>query len=289
MIDSPESIISKAVDALIAQEVYTAFVRQLNDTGREMHISEVVQYSVNCRHLAEAGCTFLEREIWKNSPHQPLDDTVPEFESRKLLNDHRVRCEDLLFELVDGKLDEVMQLSVSFDWLPKTANNGPSDYIEDLVMYLEAGVASQFSPLAILPEAVKEAIHFTSCRTVANHIMHNLEGVKKFNLIAICNLDKDIKALEDFTARCPIPNLTESFSQLRQTVSLFIEEQKIEQLIDPSYRRAHYPMLGVMKMIKLFEKYKDIPFMSKLPQVRPLKAKTVDAVRKKLVKEAHNS
>lgn len=67
--------------------------------------------------------------------------------------------------------------------------------------------------------------------------------------MAIYNLEKDVRALEEFAMRCPVQNLVDVFSELRQFVSLFLSGD-VESFADEDIRKTMYPHLNKDKMIK---------------------------------------
>ena len=44
---------------------------------------------------------------------------------------------------------------------------GPREYVTDLIAYLE----TTFACMVFMPDAVREAVHFTSCKHIANSLV----------------------------------------------------------------------------------------------------------------------
>ena len=60
-------------------------------------LQQAVQFSINATYLADQVCTFLEREIEVRAENKQ---ERPPLSARKLFEATRIRCEDLMFELV---------------------------------------------------------------------------------------------------------------------------------------------------------------------------------------------
>lgn len=77
--------------------------------------------------------------------------------------------------------------------------------------------------------------------------------VKKFNILALFNLNQDLHVLENFAQRCPISNLVETFSELRQMLDLFLSGD-FEGILDAQVREVRYPHLSTPKLLKFMDK-----------------------------------
>jgi hypothetical protein len=155
---------------------------------------------------------------------------------------------------------------------------------------------------------------------IHTHTQQLLEGpVKKFNIIAVYHLHFDVKALEEFAQRCPTPNLSETFTEIRQVcvcfvlccvvlccvcgfalcremsasvwccvlcgvqfIDLFLSG-RVEDICEKSIREEKYSQLSPTKLVKILDKYKEIGLFSSLPKHIPnVKRKGVDAAIKAL-------
>jgi hypothetical protein len=123
-----------------------------------IRISQAVQFSINASYFADSACGFLERFIVscsdsKATSHesqfaarkqfaQVIISSYPLFLSSTNLNvfvclvnwtmnenKTRVRCEDLLFELVDSKIDSFMSLGSNINWVPTTCQTAANEFI----------------------------------------------------------------------------------------------------------------------------------------------------------------
>ena len=149
-------------------------------------------------------------------------------------------------------------------------------------MYLE----SLMIHLTHVPDAVREAVHFTSCKHISTYLIQLFQGpgVKKFNIVSLQNLYLDVQEVVAFAVRCSILNLPEVFSEIQQLLGLFLEND-LEAILDPTTRKAKYPQVSLEQLAQLLEKYKDFGVFSSAPDGLPkIKKKDCDAVAKQLKK-----
>ena len=321
------SYILHALNRALCEEVNGTFMEYLStgDIEEKLPISQTVQFSINAQVLSELGCTYLEKLVRRYS-HDESDlatstssvtneerraspttnggsvmsspssspsavQRSPLHQARQLLMSTKLRCEDLIFELIASKIDQFLDLAAEFNWTPDAVQSGPSDYILDLIAYLE----TTFYLMGLMPDAVREAVHFFSCKHIANRLMELLTttpgdggghgACKKFNIIGIANLNQDLHVIEAFAQRCPIQNLIETFSEIRQLLDLLLSGD-IEVLLDAGQRASRYPHLSTQKLFKVLDKFKDISMfsLSTPAQFKKLKKKNIDAVVNQLKK-----
>ncbi len=231
------------------------------DTQAQLHVSQVATFSINATYL-ERACTYLERLVERRSTAR-FPRRMRLRKSREAFRQVRMRCEDLLFEIVDTKVDSIMSLLSPSLWEPahmQTDASGravpePSQPVQDVVVFLE----NSLMYLRDMPDAVVKAIHFTSCRRVCLRLVESLEAheTRRFNLLGLIQLRCDVEFLESFALRTPVPNLIESFSEVRQLVDLFLLGPTAA-LLDPQERMEKYPHLVPHRMLALLEKFHDV-------------------------------
>ena len=156
------------------------------------------------------------------------------------------------------------------------------EYIVDLIMYLEALMLH----LTHVPDAVREAVHFTSCKHISSYLLGVVQGagVKRFNMAALYNLRLDVQEIVAFAVRCSILNLPEVFAEIQQLLALFLDDD-LAAMLDPVQRRAQYPQVSLEQLCSLLEKYKEVGVFSSAPSGLPkTKKKDCDAVAKQLKK-----
>lgn len=109
-------------------------------------------------------------------------------------------------------------------------------------------------------------------------------SVKKLNILGVANLSSDLSLLEAFAARCPIANLSETLSEVRQLCDLFLSAD-LECVLDPATRASRFPHLATSKILKLMDKFKDVGLFAQVPpHLAKIKKKQVEAVQKRLAK-----
>jgi len=234
-------------------------------------------------HLRSAN----SNQISLGSSNTP--NTALRLSAREVFTTTRSRCEDLLFEVMDMKIDQFMTLTQSIDWCPEkivtpVIANG---YITDLILFLETTLQT----MNVMTDSIRDAAHFTCCKHIAANIMSILlaDSMKKVNQLTFLFLSEDVRTLEQFAARCPISNLADSFAEVRQLCNLFETEkdmwQKPELFLDNDYRNLHYGQLAPSRLMKILDKYKDIAANSVVPDgVLRLKKKNVEDLMKQMKK-----
>jgi hypothetical protein len=142
--------------------------------------------------------------------------------------------------------------------------------------------------MIFMPDPVREAVHFMSCKHISSSLVGVLLGpnVKKFNCVAMVNMDQDLRRLETFAEKARIANLRESFAEIRQLINLFLNgDNAINDYADEQKRAAIFPALSVSKVLKLLDKYKEPGILASTPKgINVIKRKTVDNAITKLKK-----
>ena len=306
-IDDSHTPLLRAVDAALTDNVNSSIMSIIE--SKAVHISQATQLAINSAALLDV-CSYIEYHLatYLSTSHAaprtvevhdigspsitpgassgtlpPLPPSVPHLHlaSRTLFQQSRIRCEDVLFELIDAKIDDFLSALQSPDLLPTTIAYAPSDYVTDLTAYLE----STFLSLSHISASVREAVYFTSCRHIASTLSsYLLNTVKRYNLIGLYNANSDLHVLENFALRCPVDNLVECFSEVRQLMDLLLVGE-VEEVVDAGKREKLYPHLSVAKVIKFLDKMKDLPTFggAKVPDnLTKVKRKQLDAVIRKL-------
>jgi len=174
-----------------------------------------------------------------------------------------------------------MGLASSFEWCSTQVAKNCSDYIQDLIQYLE----TTFGGLQYLGDPIREAIHFTSCKRIGSSLLNQWLECKKFNIISIFNLNLDLQILEQFANHCSIPNLAETFSELRQLINYILSGDP-ESINDPTRRTKNYPHLSNDRILTIMTKYTEVSLLTSVPSnIVKLKKKVLDSAMAKLKKE----
>lgn len=182
-----EVSIRRAVDAALTREVNAMFIRVLDDAGTSgsLHISQPAQLSANAEHLT-AACDFFESYVTSFGDPRYLKPF--RLQARDVFQATRTRCFDIIMELIDNKIDMLMSATQQMDWTPDDKIEDANDYVMDVVSYLN----STFMCLEHMPEGFRQAIHFTACKHIADVYLNTIMGVKKFNIVALFNVNHDV-------------------------------------------------------------------------------------------------
>ena len=309
-VDDSHTPLLRTVDAALTDTVHSSIIATIE--SKAVHISQATQLAINSAALLDV-CSFLEYHLatYLSTSHAAaarpvevhdigspsitpgassgtlpallLPPSVPHLHlsSRTLFQQARIRCEDVLFELIDAKIDDFLAALQSPELLPTQIAYAPSDYVTDLTAYLD----STFTSLAHISAAVREAVYFTSCRHIASTLSsYLLNTVKRYNLIGLYDVNSDLHVLENFALRCPVDTLVECFSEVRQLMDLMLQGE-LEDVLDAAKREKVYPHLSTAKLLKFLDKMKDLPTFGqqKVPDnLTRIKRKQVDAVIRKL-------
>jgi len=167
----------------------------------------------------------------------------------------RARAEGVLYETLYSKIDTFVGLAANINWTPTMANKEASEYMQDLVRYLEVN----FAGTRYLAPEVREALYFASCTRVCSSLMDliSIGPVRRFNSNAVENLEMDIALLERFAASAAVPHLSDSFTQIRQLIKLFKNEYYVEAILDPNKRQMFFSQLPLPKLILVLERYRE--------------------------------
>lgn len=75
----------------------------------------------------------------------------------------------------------------------------------------------------------RPTVHFASCRSISRTLLQFAASAKQLNVLAMYNLEQDVKHLEAYANNTGIPNLHEAFAEVRQLIALFLNPN-VEQV-----------------------------------------------------------
>lgn len=273
--DMPDqsTAISQALEQALIEEVDKK-CNMLLDIP-DLLVFQVVQLSINAKCLAES-CSWLHRHAQpKDSPSEAPQGSTRAFQQT------RMRCEDMVFEIMTAQIDNFLA-ALDISWLTSSHQSAPTHCITDLVAYLE----STMMPMVFLEASVREAIHYRMCKHVCNFLLTKLKEAKKFNLLAIYNLNHDVRELEEFALRCGVDGLVEVFSELRQFINLFLsgDAGNEEIFANEHIKNMKYGHVSYKNLYLYMEKFRDVGLMTKLPAGLPkLKKRDVEATMRRIL------
>ena len=311
-VDDSHTLLLRAVDSALTEHVNASMLSMI-DNG-SIHVSQAVQLVINAAAMIDV-CAYIEYYLgtyinylstYSSSSHaagRPVDvhdigstsggngssgsvnlrlvtGGSLHLASRTLFAQTRIRCEDVLFELIDRKIDDFLSALHSPDLTPAAIALEPSDYITDLTSYLD----STFSAMSHISSSVRDTLYFTSARHIASSLAsYALNTLKRFNTLGLYNFNQDLQILENWARRCPVSGLVETFSECRQLMDAVLRVD-IDDLAEPAKRERELPHLSVAKLVRLLDKFKDLPSSAaKAPeQLSRVKRRQVDVALKKL-------
>mmetsp|Transcript_19040 Transcript_19040/g.24580 ORF Transcript_19040/g.24580 Transcript_19040/m.24580 type:complete len:864 (-) Transcript_19040:325-2916(-) len=233
----------------------------------EVPITQVVQTSINAGYLAQIpphlealirqGVTAI---LWEQVEEEELSELklTPDLFAGISSAAHAAT-----FELIQGKLNDLLG-GISFvNFEPQKPSREPSPYVEDVTGYLRV----TFMCSTHLSSVDREAIHFASCSFINNHLLlHILDEVPKLNIIGISNFSRDLRAFEDFAGECGVAGLQECFAELRQLCDALLNPDFTGIMAAKETRETLYPKVDPNKMITILEKYEGLGMIAKIKQ-----------------------
>ena len=316
-VDDSHTLMVRAVDTALTEHVNAVMLALIDNSG--IHVSQAVQLAINAAAMIDV-CTYIEHHLGtyihylstypSSSTHAASAGPVDVHDigsasggdggssgggsvnlrlvmggslhlaSRTLFAQTRIRCEDVLFELIDRKIDDFLSALQSPELTPAAIALEPSDYITDLTSYLD----STFSSLSHIAPSVRDTLYFTSARHIASSLAsYVLSTLRRFNALGLYNFNQDLQILENWARRCPVSGLVECFSECRQLMDAVLRVE-LDELADAAKRERELPHLSAAKLVRLLDKFKDLPSSAvKAPeQLSRVKRRQVDVVLKKL-------
>ncbi|RUS26160.1 hypothetical protein BC938DRAFT_471161 [Jimgerdemannia flammicorona] len=202
-----DDILKKAVDNLLIQKVNGILLKKLES----MNLSQIVQIIINIEYF-ENACNGFEQLLMDTRSFHRAGKII--LKATNVFRDTRKRGEKRIFELVNFKIDEFLELA-DYDWMSEERSKTPSVYLQDLVTFLDSVINATMQNL---PPSIKSFIYFDALDHLANAMREILlnSKVKKMNDNALHNFDVDIQFLEDFVQSLGDPNIVDTFIELRQ-------------------------------------------------------------------------
>lgn len=186
----------------------------------------------------------------------------------ELFTSVRKFSEDAIFNMVDQKVRELLEMIQYENWEPTTANKGPSGDIEEFAMFLDNLFNSIFSNL---PSSFRTLGLFRSFDFISEYFLSELTNAPRFNRNAIINLDLDVRHLEESMVQLVAGEtgdnsngngaenggggaLQSTFAELRQSIDLLLLDNYDEFTKDPTFRMRRFDRLKYESALKLLKK-----------------------------------
>jgi len=239
-----DDILKKAADNLLIQKVNGILLKKL----KSLNLSQIVQIIINIEYF-ENACGGFEQLLMDSRSFHRAGKII--LKATNVFCDTRKKGEKRIFELVNMKIDEFLELA-DYDWMSEERNRNPSSYLQDLVTFLDSVINAT---LLNLPQSIKSFIYFDALDHLAAAIMGILlnPDIKKMNDNAVYNFDVDVQFLEDFVQGLNDPNVADAFLELRQMI-LLIEADNSEDFLNPQVRNRKFSRLKSQDVIVIMEK-----------------------------------
>ncbi|CAO3629892.1 unnamed protein product [Cunninghamella blakesleeana] len=206
-----DDILKKAVDSLLIGKVNAILLKKLQSTN----LSQIVQIIINIEYF-ESTCPDFEMLLMETRSFHRSGRI--HLKATSIFKETRRKAEKRIFELVNAKLDEFLELS-DYDWETYEVQRQPSPNLQDLVTFL-TNVTN--ATLLNLPESIKSHLYYDALEHLCNS-MKNLLLLPESPSItkgALINFDTDIRFLEEFIHNLGDPAVVYTFHPLRQVIGL---------------------------------------------------------------------
>ncbi|XP_053314068.1 exocyst complex component 6B isoform X2 [Spea bombifrons] len=255
---------STEIDDMIRKSTNLLLTRTLSNClqnvikRKNVGLTELVQIIINTTHL-EISCKFLEEFITNIT--NVLPDTVHTTKLYGLttFKDARQAAEEEIYTNLNQKIDQFLQLA-DYDWMASESGNQASDYLVDLVAFLN----STFAVFTHLPGKVAQTACMSACKHLSTSLTQLLleAEVKQITMGALQQFNLDVKECEGFAKSGPVPGfqgdtLQLAFIDLRQLLDLFIKWDWSTYLADYGQPTCKYLRVNPTTALTLLEKMKD--------------------------------
>ncbi|KAL2188254.1 exocyst complex subunit Sec15-like protein [Thermothelomyces heterothallicus CBS 203.75] len=243
-----DETLREALDELLTDIVCQSLVEQLNS----QYLGQIVQILTNLEYF-EVACQKLEKLLIHGRSSTSAGGPVT-LKATELFRNHRKTAEKRIFELVNSKIDDLVDTS-DYDWqvTATTKPTQPSSYMMTLTRFLENNMSST---LLGLPREIKELIYFDALSHAANKILALplSPDVKKINPNGVAAMALDVQYLTDFVSKLDNAFMLEqNLDELQQTVAL-MQSENHEEFYDISIRNKKYGRVDATNAPILLEK-----------------------------------
>ncbi|KAK6198927.1 exocyst complex subunit Sec15-like-domain-containing protein [Scheffersomyces amazonensis] len=179
-------------------------------------------------------------------------------------NTLRKFSENTIFEMVDSKITELLDMVEYNDWLPTIKNTEANFSIKDFALFLENLFTSIFTNL---PHTLRTLGLFRTYDFVAQHFLTILKEAPFYNRTGIENFDLDITYVENSMKKLHRSykdneksetegsvSLESTFRDLRQCIDLLKLDNYEEFVKVPAFRMRHFDRVKFEDGMKLIQK-----------------------------------
>ncbi|CAL8105677.1 unnamed protein product [Orchesella dallaii] len=250
---------------------------------------QLIQITINTNYLEHTN-SYLEDFISRITGGSVKDlSHKVEFKGKSMFKDARAEAELQIYERLQAKIDETFD-TADYDWTLKEPKGRASEYILDLVAFLQ----SIFLAFTNLPIKVATTASVAACHHINKKMLNIMLGdeVNQISLGALKQLNLDLIQCEQFAQLEPVKGLhsallLECFADVRQLLDLFEQYDFSAYFHDFGEKTSKYPRVTPQSAIKLFEKIQEADrdkkkILSVLKKVERDKKKLHEAILKQL-------
>ncbi|VDM44459.1 unnamed protein product [Toxocara canis] len=153
----------------------------------------------------------------------------------------------------------------NYDWELSSSSGRASDYISDLIKFLE----TTFLSFTNLPALLARHVCMQICKYLANRLSDLLlsPDLKAVSTGALDQFDLDVIQCELFTSQCPVAGLEDAtlamtFASLRQLLDLVMKADWPTYLADYGKEESKYSRVKASSAITVLEKYDVLNFLT---------------------------
>ncbi|TPX68523.1 hypothetical protein SpCBS45565_g03037 [Spizellomyces sp. 'palustris'] len=269
-----DDLLKKSLENLLVQTLNGTLMRKIMVNN----MSQVVQIMINLEYF-EMACAEFEQLLMENKTAHKAG--IIRLSATQIFKESRMMAEKRLFELLNMKMDEFLELA-DYDWntpLAAKSQDGHSAYLDDLVTFMNAIITST---LINLPSNMRSQIYLGAFKHLASAIYGLLldPDVKRLSPGIIDIFDNDVAFLEKFAAGVGEASVTDAFAELRQTI-LLLKTPNYEDILNPAIRDKRYSRIKFNNLAVVLEKMKgDTSVFAKSTPAEKAKRKSIDAVLK---------
>lgn len=226
--------------------------------NKKRTLIQLVQITINIGYL-EKTCESLEHYISKltNASNNSGNSTGHLVTLKdQVFRDARSEVEQQIDSALRDKVDAFLDLA-NYDWELSGSSGRASDYITDLIKFLE----TTFVSFTNLPNLLARHVCMQTCKYLANRLTDLLlnTDLKTVSTGALDQFDLDVIQCELFASQCPVAGLEDgtlamTFASLRQLLDLVMKSDWPTYLADYGKEESKYSRVKASHAIVLLEK-----------------------------------
>lgn len=251
-----ELIIHVLLDAclLVAKEMQ----KDLMVDGASTPLAKSCQMSIDASSLAQACQLLFKRVVAHALAHFQWTDSIDIHMNnacKRTLKEFTALANlglDMVFENLNVKVEELLGSLVYENWEPQTYPTGCHEAVDSIVDFLQI----TFMWLTHLPQAAREAAHFTTCARITSFTVEYIlsNKVPRLNYLAIVALQADVVRLIAFAEGTGVPQLKQCFAELEDLSNALLDQDLPQFGEDIKLMQSRFPQLDPLKLAKILEK-----------------------------------